>query len=108
MRRASENLFSHVCRTLRGPSGQFGRVLNGVKGEERVAEILGVDLPLGLQAKSSTAQLETLIAIRVNVPGLAQKNEAALGKTQEIHVVREKVAFCASCFVQQGRQTFFL
>ncbi|CAE7322718.1 ychF [Symbiodinium natans] len=37
--------FGPNVRTLSGPDDQFGRVLNGVKGEKKVAEILGVDLP---------------------------------------------------------------
>ena len=46
------NSYKHpffVCpnhlRTLSGPDDEFGRVLNGVKGKKKVAEILGVDPP---------------------------------------------------------------
>lgn len=37
--------FGPNVRTLSGPEDQFGRVLNKVKGSQRIAEILGVEPP---------------------------------------------------------------
>ncbi|OLP94892.1 Ribosome-binding ATPase YchF [Symbiodinium microadriaticum] len=75
--------FGPNVRTLRGPSDQFGRVLNGVKGEKRVAEILGVDLPPGRKQNRS----------------LTQKNEAGMGLAQACHCTTTSASKMEGAFV---------